>query len=60
LVIQFYIEAYLQTTRIFSEESENNLQRTVNRLENKSNGFNMRISAIKQKLWHLKGKPHKI
>jgi hypothetical protein len=57
LVIQFYLQYYLQITRIFSAESENNLQRAVNRLENKANGFN-RISAIKTKTMAFKGKNH--
>jgi hypothetical protein len=39
-------------------ESEAGLQRTVNRLENVANGFNMRISTMKKKPWHSRGKKH--
>jgi hypothetical protein len=39
-------------------ESEADLQRAVNRLENITNGFNMRISSMKTKTMALQGKNH--
>jgi hypothetical protein len=33
-------------------------QRAVNKIENLAGGFNMRISAMKKKTWHFRGKVH--
>jgi hypothetical protein len=39
-------------------ESEASFQRTINRLENIANGFNMRISAMKTKTVAFQGENH--
>jgi hypothetical protein len=41
---------------IISSESEDALQRAINKLENAANGFNMRISTMKTKTMAFKGK----
>jgi hypothetical protein len=48
---------FVDNQDIFSE-SEAGLQRAVNRLENKANGFNMRISTMKTKTMAFQGKNH--
>jgi hypothetical protein len=64
LIKDFKIVNTVLNTILFAEDqaifskSEAGFQRAVNRLENITNGFNMRISAMKTKTMAFQGKTH--